>query len=188
MTLSELIEMAIDHAVAGGDPDGSMAQKMKLEAESLAETAYNTLAIEVAGNPELRVRLEKNFSITLTNGIGTIPAEFLTEYLREGSVRDENGNVLQRVRNYNDLLQQSGPLFTAFGRYCLVSNQIYTAQIGTGDLTATVGPLSADAPFIPAKASLNTEVPDEIQSNLVEILALVIRGQLSRSMPASDPQ
>jgi hypothetical protein len=183
MILSELIRRSIDIAIVGTNVDANWLQSQTLEAESVVDLALHDLSVEIAGDPELRARLEKQFSVTLTNGVGTIPAGLMVEYLREGSVKDSDigangfGNVLQRVKYLNDLL---GSLTSVYGYYCVNDNQIRTKQISSGDLTGTVGPLIIDAPFVPTKANISTEVPDEITDDLTEILAVKLRGIISR--------
>src|SRR5262245_43051454 len=88
MTLRELIQASIDIAIAGTDPDRNPLAKQTLEAESLLDTALQELAREVRGIPSLRARMVKEFSVTLTSGIGTIPETLLIEFLGEGIVRD----------------------------------------------------------------------------------------------------
>jgi hypothetical protein len=167
--------------------DANWIQSQAMEAETLADLALHALAVDCASDPNLRARLETQFSVALVNGIGAIPATMLTEYLREGSVKDSDlqangyGNVLQRVKYFNDLLGYQLP---AYGYYCLSDNQIFTKQISSGDLTATIGPLIIDAPFVPAKADINTDIPDEITDDLAEILAVKLRGVISR-MPVT---
>lgn len=162
-------------------------QKLTLEAEVLADLAIDELSVEVARDPELRARLEKQFSVTLTNGVGTLPAGIMIEYLREGSVKDSDlgangfGNTLQRVKYLNDFL---GFTQSVYGYYCIVDNTIRTKQISSGDFTGTVGPLIIDAPFIPTKANINSEVPDEVEGPLVDMLAVRLRGIISRMQPA----
>lgn len=185
MTLAELIAQALDTAVSGTDVDSNVIRKATLEAETLTDQALHELAVEVAANPELRARLETQFSVALVNGVGAIPATLLVEYLREGSVQDADtqangyGNVLQRVKYFNDLLKE---LPSVYGYYCLVDNQIFTKQISSGDLTATASPLRIDAPFVPAKANINTQVPDELTDEIVEILAVKLRGIIQRQV------
>lgn len=181
MTAAEVIQRAIDSAVAGSDPDPSVVQKHRQEAETLISQALNQLAADVAQNPDVRHRLEASFSVSLdANGVGTIPAGLMTEYLHEGSVRDSDtganngkGNPLCRVRQYRDFVMQSP--FSVFGYYCLVDNQFQT-KLGNGDFTSVIGPLQVDAPFIPVKDDISTDVPDEITDDLVDFLAMRLRG------------
>lgn len=187
MTLAELVRRALDVAISGTNPDSNILQSMTLEAEVLADLAIDELSVEVAGDRELRARLEKQFSVTLTAGVAALPAGIMLEYLRDGSVKDSDlgangfGNILQRVHHLNDFL---GYLPSVYGYYCITDNTIRTRQISSGDFTGTVSPLIIDAPFIPTKANLNTEVPDELEGPLVEMLAVKLRGIIARTQPA----
>lgn len=189
MNLAQLVQLAIDTALAGTDPDSAIYQKYKMEGETLAEQCLHWLAVEVAGNPELRTRLEKRFSVTLTNGEATLPAGIMAEYLREGSVRDSDtsannglGNIYARVKYYNDFIQDP---VTVFGLYCLYDNKIIARPPASTDPAAITGPLLIDAPFIPAKADVATDIPDELTDDLVKMLALRMRGAITG---AGEPQ
>lgn len=183
MTLPELIQSAIDTAVAGTNPNTNVLQFLRMEAETLSEQAFHELATKCASDPELRGRLSKSFSVALTSGSATLPAGILVEYLREGSVRDGDtganngqGNVLVRVKYYDDLVKS---LPAVFGYYCIENNKIFTRNISDGDLTATLSPLTVYAPFVPTKADVDTEVPDEIVDEMVVMLATRLRGLIA---------
>jgi hypothetical protein len=180
MNISELLDAAIATAIAGTEVDKNPVLRQRLEADAIAPQALHQLAKDVAGNPELRARLEKTFSVALTNGVGAIPAGLFVEYLREGSVRDGDtgannglGNILSRVKYYNDFITDQS---TLLGLYCVVVNQIYTRPPGSVMPADTIGPLAINAPFVPTPDDMNTEVPDECVDTLVELLAIRMRG------------
>lgn len=182
-TLAETIQLAIDTAIAGSDPDTNPLAKQTLEAESLIEQCLHELGEAVSNNQWLRSRLVKSYSITLTNGVGTLSSGLLVQHLGEGLVRDGDtgvnnglGNILQRILHLADFY---GDLPAWFGYYHTTQNdQILTRQVNTGSLDATLTPLTIVAPFTPTKSELNTLVDAEIHDQLVEILAARLRGQL----------
>ena len=183
MTYAQLITLAQLTATAGTDIASNPVMKQRLNAEALTELALQELATVVAQNRELRQRLEKRFTVTLSNGEATLPAGMLSEYLREGSVRDSDtganngaGNIYARVFNYNTFLQDTQ---TLLGLYCLYDNKIVMRAPGYTDPTATIGPALIDAPFTPTKTDLDTEVPDEITNELVELLAERLQGKIN---------
>ncbi len=191
MNLQSLIQLAIDTAVAGTDPDSSIVQKHRREAESLVPQCLDKLARDVAADRDLQARLMYEFSVNISGGQGDIPPSMLTEYIHEGSVRDSDpggnnghGNVLSRVQYLKDLIL---PLSTSFGYYSLQNNQFYTRQISSGSLTDTIGPLVVDAPYVPSKDAIEDEVPLEIEANLVEMLAMRLRGMMFPLPPATGP-
>lgn len=188
MTWDELISLAINTAVAGTDADNNPIIKQRLEAAAMTDASLQALAVEAAGNPEIRARLERQSSVALTNGVGAIPAGALTEYWREGVVRDSSGsgvgglgNILARVNRYSSFISDQD---TALGLYCLVDNSIYARPPGSTYPSDTIGPLLIDAPFAPTTADLDTTVPDELVNDLVEILARRLRGMIA---PAVEP-
>jgi len=183
MTWTQLITLAINTAVAGTDADNNPILKQRLEAAAMSDQAIHELATMVAGSPELRSRLEKSFSLTITSGVGSIPAGMLTEYLREGSVRDTsdmslfpNGTPYARIKYLNDFLTDQN---TLLGRYCLDGNSIYATAPGISDYTQNTLTLTAIAPFVPTTTNLNTEVPDEVTDELVKLLAQKLRGMIA---------
>lgn len=188
MIWRELITFAIQTAVAGTDADTNPIIKQRLEAGGMTDQALQALATIVAGNPEVRSRLEKQFSVALVSGVGSIPAGMLTEFLREGAVRDSDGggnnglgNIYARVNRYPLFIQDQD---TTFGLYCLVDNSIYMRPPSSTFPADTQGPAIIDAPFTPTTSDLDTTVPDELSNDLVEILARRLRGMIA---PSVDP-
>lgn len=193
MTLAEIIRSALDTAIAGTDPDTNVIQKLRQEAEVLAEQAIHHLATDVAADPERRGLLERATSITLTSGVGSLESvsanyDILTEYLLEGAVVDADtgasngvGNVLVRIKNYADFLK---PLPTVFGYYCIsTGNQIYTKQVASGSTTDTIGPLTVTAPVVPTLAGIATYLPHTLEDEMIKYLALRIRGYMDNVIP-----
>jgi len=181
ITYGQLLQQSIDTAVAGTDADNNPVLKQRLETETLIDLALQAVSAMVAGNPELRARLEKRFTVAVTNGVGSMPSGLLLEYLREGSVRDEDqsqfmtGNPYSRVKNLADFLGDSQLLLA---RYCAVDNQLHACPPGYSDYTQFSGNILLDAPFVPTKANLSTEVDDEVANDLIEDVAIRLRGLL----------
>lgn len=195
MTLAEIIRSALDTAIAGTDPDVNTLQKLKQEAEVLAEQAIHHLATDVAGDPERRGLLERATSIALSSGIGTIENasanyDILTEFLAEGAVMDSDtgasngvGNVLVRVKYFTDFYKT---LPSVFGYYCITTGgQIWTKQISTGSMTDTIGPVVLTAPIVPKLSAIATYLPHTLEDEMVKYLALRIRGYMDKVI--ADP-
>lgn len=187
MTLQEFITQSIDLAIAGTDPDASMLQKYTLEAQSLVDPVLEQLTAEVRSSARLRARCMKQFSITLTAGVGSIPATLMVQYIGEGSVRDSDtgasngiGNYLSRVLHENDFINYPSPYL--FGLYWIGADTngatvIKTRQISTGSLTDTVGDLVVVAPRTPTKAQIS-ELDSEVTDRGLELMAMRLRGMM----------
>lgn len=180
-TYAELIQRAIDAAVAGTDADKNPVLKQRLEAQTVADLAMQAVAAMVANRPDLRPRFEKQFTVTLTNGVGALPAGILVEFLREGAVRNSDGSnnglgsFLAKVNRFPNFIQDT---VTALGQYCIVDNQIYARDPGSTDYTAATSPLVIDAPYVPDKTQLDALVDDEVVNDIVEDVAIRLRGLL----------
>lgn len=194
MTLAELIIRSVDIAVSGTDPDRNIIQKLTLEAESMADPALHQLCTEIRSDARLRARCMKQFSVTLTAGVGSIPATLMIQYIGEGSVRDSDtgasngiGNYLSRVLHKTDFDALPAPYL--FGYYWIGSDAngattIETRQLTTGSLTDTVSPLVVVAPRTPTKA-LISELAEEVTDRLTEILAMRLRGMIAETEQAA---
>lgn len=194
MTLQEIIAAAISTAVSGTDPNTNIIQKLTMEAEPILDQCIHQLAEMVRGDARLRARMAKEFSVTLTNGVGAVPATLLIQHIGEGIVRDGDagandgfGNILERKHHEADF---RGFLVPAYGYYLIKGDtsgvsQIYTRQIATGSFVDTVSPLTITAPYTPTKANLNTAVDSEISDELVQMLAIRLRGFIPGMQPAA---
>lgn len=185
-TMLNVIQAAIDFAVTGTDPNTSVIQLLRQEAESCLDSALQELAEECAKDDSLRPRITKTFSVTLLNGVGTVPAGLLLQYLDLGLVQDGDssaingvGNTLTRVFHERDFY---GPLPTVFGYYWVRGNaatyDILTRNLNTPyDFTGTVGPLAITAPRVPLKSEI-PELDIEVTDRLSELLGIRLRGFL----------
>lgn len=163
------------------------------EAEAIAAIPYAMHQMtERAGNdPMKRALLTQEYSVTLTNGVGdptaatgtvTSLADMWFHSMEQWSVRDEQSNILQYVRNYNDL---AGYLPTFYGYFSLYAQRIYTRQINTGSLTSTTGPLTVGAMFIPTVAAASSTLPAEMDDDAVRTLAEVLTLKLPEEARAA---
>lgn len=180
-TYGQLLQRAIDVAVAGTDANNNPVIQQRLETESVIDLAMQAVAAMVANRPDLRPRFEKQFTVTLTSGVGALPAGILVEFLREGAVRNSDGSnnglgsFLAKVNRFPNFIQDA---VTALGQYCIVDNQIYARDPGSTDYTAATSPLVIDAPYVPDKTQLDTLVDDEVVNDIVEDVAIRLRGLL----------
>ena len=177
-SLNAYVDAAIMQASMGIPAGENVIFGQRARVLVLAQNALQVLADKISQDTKRRHLLQKSFTVTLTNGVGSISAAMLSAAIGYGSVRDADtgansgqGNTLVKVDNYNDLLRYQSPLF---GYYNLSNDQIYTKQISTGDLTATLSPLTVFCSYVP----LATEIPDELQNDAVDLLAGMIKAEM----------
>ena len=163
------------------------------EAEAIAAIPYamHQLTERASNDPMKRALLSQEYSVTLSSGVGdpttatggiTSAADMYVHSMEQWSVRDESSNVLQYVRNYNDL---AGYLPTFYGYFSLYAQRLYTRQINTGSLTSTTGPLTVGAMFIPTVGASTTTLPTELDDDAVRILAEILTLKLPEEARAA---
>lgn len=182
MTDTEFIDRAIDVAVAGTDHDKNVITRQTQLLMTLKQNALHKYAEFRAAAPDKRHLVSKTGSVVLTSGEGTFPADALSACAGQSTIRDENGNVLLFVREKMDFL--SGSLSRLFGYYHLLyatasTITIQTRQISSGDLTATIGPLSLEYVFVPTA----TQIAVEDEDDAVAIFATLIKAGIEKFTP-----
>ena len=179
MTLDELIDRAIFVAYGTLTPSGEDAIiQADLQAEALAPHAMQQVTREILDDPERQHLLMREITITLTNGVGDIPAGLLTQYIDEASVRDGDtmansgyGNVLTRIHQFNDFIEwRYDP---RFGYYCLQDSKIYSIPIG-GSAVGGNGTLHLSAPY-GIDADNIDDLSDEAIEDVIIVLARLLR-------------
>lgn len=179
MTLQELCDRAIFVAYGSVTPSGEdPIVHADLQAEALAPHAMAQVTKEILDDPERAHLLMKEVPITITGGVGTIPAGLLTQYIDEASLTDGNpsanggfGNVLTRIHQFNDFIEWH--FDPRFGYYCLNDSKIYMIPIGSsvvgGNATIKLyGPFGIDDVTI-------TTLPDEAVEDVIIVLARLLR-------------
>ena len=171
MTPQEFVDKVWEVLMAGGEPDLSPLGRNEPELETACNEALQFFADEIA-HDELRYhQLQREFAVNLTNGIGDLPADILPETMDHGYVKDGAGNALSKTLFYLDLTL---PQSTLEGYYCLQNSRIYTRQIGTGSLAATVSPLTIFANTQLTLASVGL-IPSTLENDAIDRTVAFIR-------------
>lgn len=186
MTLDEMVTRAIFMATDGQiPPDDTPIISRDLAAEAWVPEVLHSLAQSIAGDPEQQHLLTKTFNITLSGGVGILPADMLSAYLCENSVRSGTGfttgssaQPLVRVHHYDDFVRY---LPSVYQYYCIEGNRIY-AKDGLGALP---GPLTISAPFVPSAVD---DIPDTLTDDAVTLLAARIRYGVDAKRMGLVPQ
>src|ERR1700752_4985101 len=187
MTVNDILVKSVAIALLGTDPDSSTIQRCMMEAESALDSVLQEVCAEAAVNPTLRPRVMKIVQAgEVGPGIFDVPATVLIEYLHLGQVNDADlsannlfGNVYSAILHYGDFLTYPA---SPFGIYHVLGSanagtaQIYARAPFTGLMSDVLGPLYLFAPYVPAKADINTAIDAELQNNILDKLALRLKG------------
>lgn len=184
MTWQQFIDLGIEQALVGLDADNAGLANQDGEIETFANSVLSDFAYGLVDDPQHYYLLQRDYLVDLSpvvlNGrtfaVGTLAEEVIPISLRVGSVQDAEGNILQPCQFFNDLLR---PRDVMFGYYLLQDKRIYTRQYFSGDLSSTLSPLAIKANFLPASATLDTDITHPGLINmLTSALAQKIRAQI----------
>lgn len=184
ITYATFLGLALNEALAGlTNPLASPILDVRLIAETLVPDVFQSVAMSYAAGPQRASLLNRDHAITLTDGVGDIPAEALTQCkFSSTATNDDDSSVASLVRTWIDFISPSSTdrllaRFTIKDQtiYWIEAGEAYSAGEGlTGDVTLNI----PSVPEIPASDDDDLEVADEVVSDLVTALAQRLRGKL----------
>ena len=188
MNYQTLIDLALQQALAGGDQLKSALLDADMTMESFVTNVFQNVALKFAADEEGRSLLRRTHSITLTNGVGIVPDEVLTQCKWGASIADPDDVTVAQLQSFvpywSDFVQpRSGlqadiPWWTIKGDddfHYLEAGEDYDPADGfNGPIELTI----ATVPTVPASATDTVDVPSEVLNDLITGLANAIRGLL----------
>lgn len=181
MTLQELVFSVVDWAA---NTLNIPIQDAEAVVEDMLPSAMQVVALKAASDPRTESLLRRNFTVTLTNGTGTVDSNILTSCWMGASVyvpaEPTVGPLMSYVPNWNDFI---GPLDNRLGYwifrsddtiYWIDPNATFDITSGrTGDIIMNI----ACVPALPASESATVDMPGELLSNLVAYMKDELRNQ-----------
>lgn len=179
LTYQQFLDLAVEQALAGS---GEQAEgDIEVRAEALASAAMVALAMKVAGDNDQRHTLIRPITISMTNGVGTIPDTVLLDYLCSSSLTNpsdltEDYAYVPYFDDYRETSERRLGYFHNQGTTLYVTQPtvLFSATTGlTGSITLTV----STSPVPPTNATdpiLN--LPAELEDDLIGTLAGMLRG------------
>lgn len=171
LTLQELIDNAI--FIAG-------VQNADAQAEALVPIVFQRVTLRYAGSQDGRTLLRRTQTITLTNGVGSLPSTVLTSCLTGAIVNVPAEPSVGPLMSFTPWETFIGPLDTRLGYwtvreddsfYWINPGETYDVTSGrNSDIEINI----ASVPAVPATASDTIDAPEEFLSDAVEELAKLI--------------
>lgn len=185
MTYDQMVNMALSQACAGSDPTTNAISDTAWIGEDFVSSVFQKVGAECAKNERKRSLLRRVKTITFVTGSATLTDDVLTEY-KEDSVLYDGTDLTKEyslVREWSDFIQprtgfslwQGSYSFNGVAISAVEPNVNYSPLTGiSGDRTLVI----PCVPVIPASASSVVVVPPEIENDIVEGLALALRGAI----------
>lgn len=188
VTYQQFISLACQQALAGLNPLTANILDIELTAETLVPTVFQQVATRFAADPDKRSLLRRTHAITMTNGVGALPAAVLSAGKAGATISISSDATVAEtaamVWYWNDFIAPRSGLLSQIPQwiindddiYYLAADATYSAASGfSGSLDLTI----SSVPVIPATAATTLDVPDEALSALVEALASALRSGIS---------
>jgi hypothetical protein len=181
LTLQELVFLVVDWA---SNTLNLPIQDGESVVEDMLPTALQVVALKAAAEPRTESLLRRNFTVSLTNGTGTVSDNVLTSCWPGATVyipgEPTVGPLMSYVPNWNDFI---GPLDSRLGYWIFQSdstiywidpNDTFDITSGrTGDIIMNI----ASVPSIPATETDDLDMPDELLSDLIAYMKDVLSKQ-----------
>ena len=185
-SLQTLVDFALQQALAGQNQLTSALLDADMTMETLLQNVFQDVSLKLANDEEGRSLLRRTHTLALTNGVGVLPDEVLTQCKYGASISDPADTTVAQSQSlvpyWQDFVQPRTGIqaqlawWTIKGDddfHYLESGETYDPATGfTGDLELTI----ATVPIIPTVATDPVDVVPEVYSNLVQGLAMAIRG------------
>lgn len=182
MTYTELCTRILFEAQRGGEK----AELANLNTQSVIESIMPSVLQEVTlkyarGDSNQQSLLRQTHTITLTNGVGTIPDEVLTTCVWGSSVYIDAEPTIGPLMTYAPWISFINPADDRLGYYSIRGNdELYWADPGEsypsltrdGEVLLTIATVLS----IPASADTETGWPSEAESDVIDRAAEYLRG------------
>lgn len=187
MTYQQMIETALSQACAGTDPLTNPISDTSWIAEDFVSSVFQQVGVRCAKDERKRSLLRKSKTVVFANGVTTLTDDVLTEYKEDSALCDPTDFTKEYslVREWSDFVQPRAGYALWLGSYSLNGvtisvvepNANYDPLAGISANRTLVIPC---VPVIPASASDPVVVIAEIENELIEGLAIALRGAIEQ--------
>ena len=184
MTYEELCQRIILEAQRGGERAELANINTQSVVEAIMPSVLQDIALKCFHDPDKRPLLKRTHTIAMTSGVGVFPAEALKEALTAGMVLEpDDTSILPEDISYV-------PEFVDFvaaknyeprlGYFCVRDDVDFYYASPTEDSYGTFDGnleyIGHTVPTIPADETDDLDWPDEVQSDVVDYAAEILRG------------
>lgn len=182
---SQMIEQALSQACAGADPLTVPISDTSWIAEDFVSTVFQRVGVECAKDERKRSLLRKLKTVTFSNGLATLTDDVLTAYKEDSTLYDPSDLTKEYslVREWGDFIQPRTSWMLWQGIYSL--NGVTISVVEPNENYNPLAGLSSDlvlgipcVPVIPASASSPVVAIAEIENDLINGLAIALRGAI----------
>ncbi len=165
--------------MAGLDPHTSPVVDNGVVAEDLFYDALRRAVAESAKNPSDAQAMKRDHTITITNGVGTMPDTVLDDFLSSSSIYSTtDSNIAENSTYCPRYVDYLRPVHSQLGYYAVQGSSLLYRE-PAGDAGAWDGDLhlvTVSTPAIPATIADAMTISTELAERTIQILAGMLRG------------
>lgn len=186
MTYLEFIHRSVEQAQRGLDPNRSKLMDAEGIAQIMAPQVFEEIGKRAARDEKLRAVLMSPFTVAFTNGLATLGDTVLKQYLCESTMID-TADLTKRysfIPNWGDFVRPRSSIDQRLGWFGLQGDTSLAViepgasyAVGAG-ITANRNLTAPRIPTVPATATTEMDAPNEIEEDMINALAEMIRGKL----------
>ena len=185
LTYQQLVETSLSQACAGMDPAIAPISDTSWIAEDFVASIMQQVGVECAKDERKRSLLRKIKTVTFTNGQATLTSDVLTEYREDSTLYDTTDLTKEYslVREWGEFIQPRTAWMLWLGAYSINGVTIAVVEpsasfVPTTGISAARALAIPCAPVIPASAATAIDIVAELEGDLVEKLAIALRGAI----------
>lgn len=172
MTLTELIERIKVVAYETGDLIDERLASKEMLIEIILPKIMQEIGKKAVSKPASLASLKKNHTISLTAGVGTLPAGVYEKYAEAMIIK--SGYFSQYASYYREYVDYLNDFESMFPRFTVEDGNIYYSGQDTGNITLS----AITMPVLPATAGATVDLDDFWLEQLIPFTAGVIRGEI----------
>ena len=165
--------------MAGLDPHTSPVVDNGVVAEDLFYSALRRAVAESAKNPSDAQAMRRDHTVTITNGVGTMPDAVLDDFLSSSSIYSTTDTTIAENSSYCPrYVDYLRPVHSQLGYYAVQgSSLLYREPAGNaGEWDGDLHLVAISTPAIPATITDPITISTELAELTITILASMLKG------------
>ena len=165
--------------MAGLDPHTSPVIDNGVVAEDLFYDALRRAVVESAKNPSDAQAMTRDHTVTITNGVGTMPDTALDEFLSSSSIYSTTDTTIAENSSYCPrYVDYQRPRHSQLSFYAVQGSSLLFTEAGgnPGEYDGDIHLVAISTPSIPAIITDAITISTELAELTITILASMLKG------------
>lgn len=176
----QLVDRALRVAnLTATDPNVSAVIDNRVVLEDLLYTAMKQAVIEASQNPAEVGSLKRDFTVTITSGVGTLPDDSLDEFLDDSNIYSTTDDDISQLTSFQPrYLDYIRPTHSQLGYYTVQGTSLLFKEPGgdAGDFTGDIHFVCTSMPDLSGAFTAAITIPTPTAERTIVRLAELLKG------------